>query len=65
MYSPVAKIDNEIVGQISLLVDQNPRRKHQATFSMGIAEFFKIVDPITCFRLLFPACFYPLEDAQD
>lgn len=41
IYSLVAEIDNEIVGQIGLHAEQNPRRKHVATFGMGVREKFQ------------------------
>lgn len=41
MYSLVAEIDSEVVGQIGLHVEQNPRRKHVATFGMGVRDNYQ------------------------
>ena len=38
IYYLVAEIDNEVVGQIGLHIEQNPRRKHVATFGMGVKD---------------------------
>ncbi|MCL6272332.1 GNAT family N-acetyltransferase [Sansalvadorimonas sp. 2012CJ34-2] len=41
IYSLIAEIDNEIIGQIGLHVEQSPRRKHVATFGMGVRDKYQ------------------------
>lgn len=40
-YSLVACSDDEVVGQLSLMVDPSPRRSHVATFGMGVNENYQ------------------------
>lgn len=40
-YSLVAEYEGEIVGQLGLSVCDNPRRRHVASFGMGVKETFQ------------------------
>ncbi|MCT4703424.1 N-acetyltransferase [Enterobacteriaceae bacterium H20N1] len=37
----VACIDGKVVGQLTLLVEQSPRRSHVATFGMGVDGYYQ------------------------
>ena len=41
VYSLVADVEEEVVGQIGLHVDPNPRRKHVAGFGMAVKDSFQ------------------------
>jgi putative acetyltransferase len=41
VYTYVAIINDEIVGNLGLHVCENPRRKHAATFGMGVKDHFQ------------------------
>ncbi len=38
VYSYVALLNGDVVGNLGFVVDQNPRRRHVATFGMGVKD---------------------------
>lgn len=41
VHSLVAELDGQIVGQLGLMVEQNPRRRHVATFGMAVRDDYQ------------------------